>query len=245
MGSKTEPAAGKDFTLASDHRRVLALIPANNEGRQVAAVVQGARAYLPVLVVDDGSTDDTAAKASAAGAEVLRQNPRQGKGAALLAGFNWALSHGYDAVITLDADGQHDPVEIPAFLREYEARQADLIIGRRDFVRMPIIRRTANTLGTKLFSWAVGRPVADNQSGYRLITRRLMEIMSQPIERGFEFEVEMIVYCVLNEFSLGWVPIRTIYADERSHISPLKHTYKFLQVSLRARRLIQSSRTVR
>lgn len=228
--------------MASDHGRVLALIPANNECRQIAEVVKGARQHLPVLVVDDGSTDDTAALAAAAGAEVYRQYPRQGKGAALLAGFNWAVSHGYDAVVTLDADGQHDPSEIPAFLQEYRAGHTDLIIGKRNFRQMPPARRMGNYLGARIFSWALGQAVPDNQSGYRLISRRLIEAMSHPAERGFEFEVEMIVQCVTNGYSLGWVPIRTIYANERSHISPLRHAYKFMQISMRARRMVQSAR---
>ena len=94
--------------------KILVLIPAYNEARRVAGVVTGARAHLPVLVVDDGSTDDTAARAEAAGAAVLRQTPNRGKGAALRAGFPvGAIDEGYDAVLTLDADGQHDPGRNP------------------------------------------------------------------------------------------------------------------------------------
>ncbi len=225
--------------MAFETGRVLALIPANNEGRQVATVVQAARAHLPVLVVDDGSTDDTAAKAIAAGAEVLQQHPCQGKGAALLAGFSWALTQGYEAVVTLDADGQHDPAEIPVFLQAYAADKSDLIIGKRDFTQMPPVRRMSNTIGTWIFSRALGQMIPDNQSGYRLISRRLMEDLREPDERGFEFEVEMIILCVLNGYPISWVPIRTIYADEQSHISPLRHATKFMQVSWRARRLLQ------
>lgn len=226
--------------MEAEQIHVLALIPANNEGRHVAAVVRGAREYLPVLVIDDGSLDDTAAVASAAGAEVLAQNPRQGKGVALLAGFNWALDRGYDAVITLDADGQHDPAEIPVFLQKYRDSRADLIIGKRDFSAMPLVRRLGNTIGTKMFSRAVGQPIPDNQSGYRLISRRMMQAMYAPGERGFEFEVEMIIECIRRGYSLGWVPIRTIYADEKSHISPLRHGINFIKISLRARRLLRS-----
>src|SRR3712207_3470413 len=96
--------------------RVLALIPGYQEGPRIGAVVAGAARHLPVLVVDDGSTDDTAAAAEAAGATVVRQVPNQGKGAALRAGFRRALDDGWEAVIPLDADGQHDPAEIPRFL---------------------------------------------------------------------------------------------------------------------------------
>ena len=110
-------------------------------------------AHLPVVVVDDGSTDDTAAAAEAAGATVLRQVPNAGKGAALRAGFRHALEAGADAVVTLDADGQHDPAEIPAFLAAFAAARPELVIGQRDFGAMPPVRRLSNTLG----GWAVSR----------------------------------------------------------------------------------------
>lgn len=228
--------------VVKENPNLLALIPAYNEGRRVAGVVRGALEFLPVLVVDDGSADDTARQAGSAGAEVLLQHPNQGKGAALRLGFVRALEQGYDAVLTLDADGQHDPKEIPAFIQAYATRQPDLIIGKRDFSAMPPVRRVSNTLGTLLFSWAAGRSIPDNQSGYRLISRRLMEALLESAERGFEFEVEMIVTCILFNYKLDWTPIRTIYGDEKSHISPLRHVYKFLQVSLRTRRVLMAER---
>lgn len=176
--------------------RLLALIPAYNEAEHVAGVVCGAAKHVPVLVVDDGSRDESAARAEEAGAEVLRQVPNQGKGVALRAGFRRALDEGYDAVITLDADGQHDPAEIPAFVALFAAHQPDLIIGERTFASMPFPRNLSNTLGRWLFSWALGQPVRDNQSGYRLLSRRMMEATLNSGERGFEFEVDMIVTCV-------------------------------------------------
>ena len=110
-------------------------------------MVAEARRHLPVLVVDDGSTDDTAAQAEAAGATVIRQVPNQGKGAALREGFRYALEAGADAVVTLDADGQHDPAEIPRFLARGAATDAELIVGRRNFREMPPVRRLSNTIG--------------------------------------------------------------------------------------------------
>ena len=153
---------------------ILALIPAYQAGPRVGPVVTTARAYLPVVVVDDGSTDDTAVVAEHAGATVLRQVPNAGKGAALRAGFRHALEAGADAVVTLDADGQHDPDDIPAFLAAFAASRPELVLGTRDFGSMPPVRRLSNTLGGWVFSAAVGRKVADNQSGYRLVGRRLM-----------------------------------------------------------------------
>jgi glycosyltransferase involved in cell wall biosynthesis len=221
---------------------ILALIPAYNEATRLAPVVTGALSQLPVLVVDDGSTDNTAAVADSAGAAVLPQIPNQGKGAALRAGFQRAIDEGYGAVLTLDADGQHDPAEIPNFLQAYQVDRADLIIGSRDFDQMPWVRRLANSLGRRAFSWALGQYVPDNQSGYRLISCRLMEAMLASGEQGFEFEVEMIVVCVQQGFKLDWVPIRTIYAGEGSHINPLQHTLNFLRVVWQTRQRVRQAK---
>jgi len=222
--------------------RVLALIPAYNEGARVREVAAGARAHLPVLVVDDGSTDDTAQHAEAAGVMVLRQLPNQGKGAALRAGFRHALDAGYDAVVTLDADGQHDPAEIPKFLDLHRAQSPDLIIGERAFRQMPFPRNLSNTIGRRLFSWALGKTVRDNQSGYRLISARLMAATLASREASFEFEVEMIVTCVQRGHRLASVPIRTIYGDERSHIRPLPQLIGFFRVTWRTWRSMRRAR---
>lgn len=221
--------------------QVLAVIPAFNEASRIEPVIRGASQYLPVLVVDDGSRDDTADVAEKTGAMVLSLYPNQGKGAALRAGFRKALEDGFEAVITLDADGQHDPAEIPGFLQVYEEQQADLIIGKRNFKDMPPIRRLANTLGETTFSWAIGQPVPDNQSGYRLLSRRLMLALAEGTEPGFEFELEMIVVCVRNDFVMKWVPIRTIYAGESSHIDPVHHLTNFLRVAWKTRRASRSN----
>jgi glycosyltransferase involved in cell wall biosynthesis len=219
---------------------IVALIPGYNEGPRIAEVVRGAAAHLPVVVVDDGSSDDTAAQARSAGATVIEQRPNQGKGAALRAGFRRALADGADAVLTLDADGQHDPAESPTFLSAWAAEpRPDLVIGRRNFRAMPPIRRLSNVLGGWAISWAVGRPIPDNQSGYRLVSRRIMEATLASDEHGFEFEVEMITSCIRLGGTIAWVPIRTIYAGEPSHIRPLAHLRSFIRIVRRARRDIQ------
>lgn len=219
---------------------ILAIIPAHNEASRIAPVIRAALKHLPVLVVDDGSTDNTAQVASEAGAMVIRQIPNQGKGAALKAGFHYALEHGFEAMLTLDADGQHDPAEIPLFLDAYAQSHADLIIGTRDFSQMPFSRRLANTLGQVLFSWAAGQHIRDNQSGYRLVNQRMAEASLESPIGGFEFEVDMIVLCLQRGYRLGWVPIRTIYAGENSHISPLQHVQRFIQIVHRTRRRMHS-----
>jgi len=221
---------------------ILALIPGFQEGPRIGAVVTATRRYLPVVVVDDGSTDDTAAQAEAAGAIVLRQVPNAGKGAALRAGFRHALDRGAEAVVTLDADGQHDPDEIPAFLDAYRDGRPELVIGRRDFHEMPPVRRFSNTLGGLVLSASIGRSVPDNQSGYRLIGRQLMRALLDSNEPGFEFEVEMIARCIALGLPMTWVPIRTIYAGEPSHIRPWRHFTQFLRVTRDARRISRGER---
>lgn len=220
--------------------KILVCIPAYNEEERISAVIAQAARYLPVLVVDDGSIDETAAVAQAAGAVVLPQQPNQGKGAALLAGFKYALENGYDAVITLDADGQHDPDEIPLFISEFE-HGGDLVIGQRDFSKMPFPRNYSNTIGTWLFSWALGEHCPDNQSGYRLHSRRMIEAALSSTESNFEFEVEIIVSCVLLGYALRWVPIQTIYAGEQSHIRPVRHIWHFFRLVIKTRRMIKQA----
>lgn len=225
--------------MASADRPIIALIPAFEEGPRVGAVVEAARRHLPVVVVDDGSTDDTADRARAAGATVLRQEPNAGKGAALRTGFRHALDAGAPAVVTLDADGQHDPEEIQAFLERFETRRAELIVGQRDPRAMPPVRRLSNTVGSMALAVALGRSVPDNQSGYRLIGRTLMRAMLDSDESGFEFEVEMIARCIALGLPIAWVPIRTIYAGAPSHVRPLRHLTEFARVTRKARRIVR------
>lgn len=220
-------------------KRVIALIPAYNEAERIAYVISRTLEYLPVLVVDDGSRDKTSEIACSLGAQVIRQEPNQGKGAALLNGFRHAAEQGYDAVLTLDADGQHDPDEIPLFLEEL-SKGADLVIGKRDFSRMPFPRNISNTIGTWSFSKALGQYCPDNQSGYRLHSRRLVEKSLSSTETNFEFEVEIIVTCVVSGYKLSWVDIKTIYAGENSHIKPLRHIWHFYRIVDKTRKIVRS-----
>lgn len=207
---------------------VLALIPAWNEAAYIAPVVKATGEQLPVLVVDDGSTDDTPSLAAAAGASVVRHERNQGKGQALVTGFAWALGQGYRAVLTLDADGQHDPVEIPKFLDAYQMDLGDLIIGRRDFQQMPFPNRFANPIGSRLLSIALKQRIHDNQCGYRLHTQRLLETLDLKTT-GFELEVEVVIQAVCKGMRIGWVPIRTIYSTgKESYFHPFHDTRRFL-----------------
>lgn len=219
---------------------ILILIPAYNESERVAAVIKAAGVYGPVLVVDDGSKDQTSVVAKAAGAEVIRQEPNQGKGAALIRGFEYGLEQGYDAVITLDADGQHDPEEIPLFINDFVTNDSDLIIGKRDFSKMPFPRNITNQIGTWSLSDALQQYIPDNQSGYRLHSRRLLEESLTSSEHGFEFEVEIILRCILKGYKISWIPIKTIYnLKQNSKITPLRHVWRFYSLVFRARKIIR------
>ena len=220
---------------------IVALIPGYNEAPRIGRVVRAAGEFLPVIVVDDGSSDETAMAARTAGATVIVQHPNQGKGAALRTGFRRALDDGAEAILTLDADGQHDPAEIPDLLAAWSTDpRPDLVIGRRNFAEMPAVRRLSNVLGGRAFSWAVGRPIPDNQSGYRLVSRRLAEVTLASVEAGFAFEVEQITTCIRLGGLIAWVPIRTIYAGAPSHIRPLDHLREFSRIVRRARRDVRT-----
>jgi glycosyltransferase involved in cell wall biosynthesis len=208
---------------------ILALIPAWNEATRISPIVEATCAHLPVLVVDDGSHDNTAAEAARAGATVVRHSQNRGKGVALVTGFTWALERGYEAVLTLDADGQHDPADIPAFRTAYKSGAGDLIIGRRDFGQMPFPRSWANPFGSWLLSWVLGTRIYDNQSGYRLYSRRLLEEIKLTAT-GFEMEVEVIVRALRKGMRVVWVDIHTIYGVGKvSHFHPIKDSIRFLQ----------------
>jgi glycosyltransferase involved in cell wall biosynthesis len=214
---------------------ILVLIPAWNEASRVGSVVEAARVRLSVLVVDDGSRDDTPTVAEAAGATVVRHPQNRGKGVALMTGFEWALAQGYEAVLTLDADGQHDSADIPKFVAAYEAGAGDLIVGRRDFGKMPFPRSFANPIGSWMLSQALGTHIYDNQSGYRLHTRRLLENLDLTAS-GFELEVEVIIQAVCQGMRIGWVNIRTIYGiGKASYFHPVKDTIRFLKTVWQAR----------
>ena len=249
LSAPTERAAEGGRTMSdAGEWPVLAIVPAHNEAGRVGEVVRALRAQgLPVLVVDDGSSDGSGAEAEAAGARVLRQEPNQGKGAALKAGFREALGAGGPgtagpAFLTLDADGQHDPAKVPEFLRRWEEGGADLVIGARDYAAMPRIRWFTNSVSRLLFSWAMGEHIPDNQSGYRLHSRRLAEIALASEEQGFAFEVEEIALCLGRGYGLAWVPIPTIYGTEKSDIKPWTHLSSFVRVTRRARRLMREER---
>ncbi len=218
---------------------ILVLIPAWNEASRIRPVIEAFHDSLPVLVVDDGSSDDTVEVARGVGVDVVVHPQNMGKGVALSTGFAWALERGYDAVLTVDADGQHDPEEAPKFIEAYERGEGDLIIGRRDFRKMPLYRAFANGVGTWMLSKALGVKIFDNQCGYRLYSRKLLETVD--LERtGFEFEVEVVVEAVAASLKIGWVEVRTIYGvGKKSYFHPFHDSVKFINMVWVAHKRVQ------
>ncbi len=210
-----------------DHK-ICAVIPAYNARDTVGGVIQGASKHLKsVVVVDDGSTDDTFKLASETGAVILRHSRNQGKGRALKTGFTYIIDKGFDAVITLDADNQHDPENIPMFIDKYQSDKPDMIIGSRmhEKHRIPRYRYIPNMVGVACISWAAGVSVADSQSGYRLYSRRLLEHVSVHAN-GYHAETELIIKAGKNGFRIANIPVEAIYFPEgNSHYRPVVDTY--------------------
>ena len=158
--------------------KILTVLPAYNEEKHLKQVLKQVLEQTPdVLVVNDGSKDRTADIARECGVMLITRENNLGKGASLKEAFNRALELGYDAVIMLDADGQHDPACIPEFIEKFHETRAPLIIGYRNYEEMPFRRRIPNLIGKALFSAAVGQEIPDNQSGYRLLDRVMMNRM--------------------------------------------------------------------
>jgi len=215
------------------------IIPALDAASSIAAVVKDARRILPwVLVIDDGSSDDTSAAARAAGAQVIRHEMNRGKGGALKTGFARALDDRLEAVITLDADGQHLPSEIPKFLGEWGESQPDLVIGSRDhlFEQMLPRRRMANRFSAWTISACAGTRVGDSQSGFRLYSRRLLQEV--PIgANGFDYESEIIVRAGRGGYKVLSVPIDLGFVNgiSTSHYRPVKDTLRIAWTVARTR----------
>ncbi len=218
--------------------KVMGLIPAYDAQGSVGRVVGKALKYLPeVLVVNDGSADNTADEASGAGARVISHPRNMGKGAALKTGFGYALENGSDAVLTLDADGQHDPDEIPKLLSA-ASPGFGIVIGARlsEKDKIPPARYWANMVGVKCISWRARNRLLDSQSGFRIYMAELLRVMKVRSD-GFEAESEMLMRAGMMGFKIKSVPVRTIYSEEalkKSHFRTVPDTYRICIMFLRS-----------
>ncbi len=220
-----------------DRRNVGALIPAYLEERHIREVARRAREQLDtVLVVDDGSTDSTAAEARKAGVEVLLHTRNQGKGAAIKTGLRELSPRpGIQYILILDGDGQHLPEEIPRFLAEANHSHSALIMGNRmsESRKMPLVRRLTNQFMSAQVSRVCGQSIPDTQCGFRMIRRDLVPTICGCQSSNYEFESEMLVIASRLGHRIGSVPVSTVYGGEKSKIRPVSDTIRFIRLMSR------------
>jgi len=206
-----------------------AVIPCFNESASITTLVMAVRQQLPfVLVVDDGSTDDTTSLAKSAGAAVVKHERNLGKGAALKTGLSHALKQGYEWAVTLDGDGQHAPEDLPVLLQCADKSGELLVVGNRmnDARKIPWLRRRVNRWMSRKLSQRAGRPLPDTQSGFRLIHLRTWAALSLNTEH-FEVESEMLMAFLAAEHPIAFVPIQVIRRRRSSHIRPVTDSLRW------------------
>lgn len=190
-----------------------AVIPAFNEGKRIKEVLRKTKKFTPnVIVVDDGSKDETSSVAKEEKVVLLPHITNLGKGAALKTGCDYALMQGADKIVVLDADGQHDPERIPDFLRSLE--EADIVFGYRQLGEsMPYILRFGNWFINKMVAKLYGLELRDTQSGYRAFTADAYKKIRWNA-RDYSMESEMISRVGRHKLKYTEVPIKTIYGDK-------------------------------
>jgi glycosyltransferase involved in cell wall biosynthesis len=213
------------------------LIPCLNEEAAIASVVKSAlRLGVPVIVIDDGSTDRTPDIVGALPVTLLRHGARQGKGEALRTGFREALRQGFDGVVSMDGDGQHLASDIPRLVDVATRYPDHIVIGARLLQReqQPTARRRANNLADWGISWACGQPVADTQSGQRWYPRSALDLVELDAE-NFVFEAAVLI-AASREKGLGIVsvPIASRYHDEfrLSHFNPVRDVMRIAMYTI-------------
>lgn len=216
---------------------VCVLIPAYNEEKSIARVVSEILSMgFKVVVVDDGSTDSTEKKVRALPAECIVSSANEGKGAAIQRGFSWFLAGSYDALIIMDADGQHRPEDLGRFVTALENGRGDLIVGNRmsNPAGMPWVRVLTNRFMSFLISSVAGQNVPDTQCGYRALTRNTVTKIRLETKR-FEAESEMILLASRAGLKIASVPIKSVYdGDQISRIRPVRDTLRFFKFLVRA-----------
>jgi len=200
--------------------KTVILIAAYNEEKDIAGVVSGSKKYAGhILVVDDGSEDGTLKEAAEAGATVIRHQRRQGKGAAIKSGLQYIIKNfgDFEVVITLDGDGQHCPADIKKILSARASNKSGLLIGARNYGRMPFGRRFWNGFISFLISRIIGQKIGDSQSGFRLLGRRLALILAESSGRDdYCIESEIIFLAIKNKIKMAETGVGTVYKKKFS-----------------------------
>ncbi|HAV10162.1 MAG TPA: glycosyl hydrolase [Dehalococcoidia bacterium] len=221
--------------------KIIAVIPCLNEQDFIRDVVTRTRKYTDeVIVVDDGSTDDTSGIARAAGAQVIKHKTSRGAGAATKDGFNAAKKGNADIVVTLDGDGQHNPDEMPRLLAPIIDAKADMVIGSRFIEPQTNIRRYRKfgiDVITFLYNFGSKVTITDSQSGFRAHSRKLLESINIT-EDSFGFSVQVLIQARRKGMIITEVPISCIYHSQGSTLNPVRHgiSVALTVVKLRLRR---------
>ena len=213
------------------------VIPAYNVGDRLQNVLLKALAYIPkhnIYVVDDGSTDSTAEVADRQGVVLFRHKANKGKGEALKSGFQLVLEDNLDGVITLDADGQHDPDHIPDFIFFLEKTASDMVLGVRRFRigEMPLDRFCSNLLSSLLVSTLAGKWIPDSQCGYRLIRSSVLKNI-RLFSDHYELESELLIKAIRMGCRVSFCPITVRYGEAGSHIRRFRDTKRFCRMILK------------
>jgi glycosyltransferase involved in cell wall biosynthesis len=211
------------------------VIPAYNVEKTISPLVKEIEQFgfkrENIIVVDDGSTDQTVEQARSAGVMPVRHERNEGKGAALKTGFAVARKRKLKGVVTLDADGQHQVTEIAYFMKK--KADYDMIIGsRHNIERMPLMRKLTNKTTSLVVSLFSRQHVPDTQCGFRFVDLGIFDNVVLRTDR-YQAESEMIVKSIRYKYRIGSVPISTVYADEKSHIHPLIDTVRFIMMAVR------------
>jgi glycosyltransferase involved in cell wall biosynthesis len=224
--------------VTTSPQRLLVVIPAFNEAACIGAVVTAVRGQVDadVLVVDDGSRDATAPEARAAGAIVATHPINMGYGTALQTGYRYAIRHDYQAVLQLDADGQHDPASIPPLLAALQAN--DVVVGSRflhpESYRPPLTRRLGMTLFGAIASWLSGQELTDPTSGFQAISRRALEFYANDRWPHDYPDADVLAMVVRSGLRLAEVPVKMLRSpDGKSmHGGLIKPLYYIFRMTL-------------
>jgi glycosyltransferase involved in cell wall biosynthesis len=191
---------------------------------------------LPVIVVNDGSTDSTVQEISGIPVTLLDHVRNRGKGAALRSGFSWAMERGFDGVVTLDSDGQHDPSAIPRLVSAAMAGGYDILLASRfsQFDQMAGLRRCWNRFGAWCMRSRTGFDINDSQSGFRYYSARLLRDLRLDAD-GYEMEMEILMKAWRGGFTIGSIAVPARVADGRntSHFRPVRDTWNICMTFLR------------
>ncbi|CDG64281.1 MAG: hypothetical protein PWQ15_183 [Methanobacterium sp.] len=214
--------------------RIITIIPAYNEEITIDKMVRIVQKYSDLVVVDDGSLDETALRAKNAGAHVLKHTKNRGKGAAIKTGLEYAIKNDYDIMILMDGDGQHDPHCIPLLLDGMEG--ADLLIGSRFLDRvppnMPLHRRFSNNITTSIIRFITGYHLTDSQCGFRAISKNAAPIFTEIPYNDYVYESEVLCKAAENNLVVAEKPIQCIYGTEKSYVRG-RHVVHYLLFTLR------------